>query len=98
MSTQHISLPLAHIEVGLRLPMDPAFVDFLVSARVQLWQLHPNAVQALFSLIYLGHRIGFELSMNILGMFYFALRMSDNTLSLRPFQNMVQLFDSLLTK
>lgn len=94
MSLRHIPLPLAHFEVGLRLPMDPTFVDFLVFARVQPGQIHPNAIRNLFSLICLCRRLGFELSMNILRMFFSSLRMSDNTLSLHLRRNRVKLFDS----
>lgn len=80
MSLRHIPLPLAHFEVGLRIPLDPAFVEFLVCTRVQPYQIHPNAVRTLFFLICLCRRLSFKLTMNILRMFFFSLRMSDNTL------------------
>lgn len=51
MSLCDIPLLLAHFEVGFRLPMDPVFVDFLVFARVELGQIHPNAIRTLFALI-----------------------------------------------
>lgn len=82
MSLDRVQLPLAHFEVGLRLPMDPSFVDFLVFALVQPRKLHLNVVRTLFSLICLCRRLGCDLSMNILGMFFSLLCMSDNTLSL----------------
>lgn len=58
-STKHIPLPFAHFDVGLRLPMDPAFVDFLVYASVQPGQIHPNVVRTVFPIIYLCRRLGF---------------------------------------
>lgn len=50
MSTKHIPLPFAHFDVGIRLPMDPAFVDFFVYALIQQDQIHPNAIQTFFPL------------------------------------------------
>lgn len=97
-STKHIPLPLAPFEVGLRLPMDPAFVDFLIYARVQPNQIHLNAICTILALIVLCRRLGFEFSINILIMFFSSLRMTDNNLSLRPRMNKVQLLDSLPNK
>lgn len=62
MSSRCIPLPLAHFEAGLRLPMDPAFGDFLVFARVQPGRIHPNSVRVLFALICLCRRLGCEFS------------------------------------
>lgn len=94
MSIRHIPLPLAHFEMGLRLPMDHAFVDFLVFARIQPGQVHPNVVRTIFCLICLCRRLRFELTSNILRIFISSLQMLDNTLSLRPRWNKVLLFDS----
>lgn len=94
MSIHHIPLPLAHFEVALWLPMDPAFADFLVLTRVQPKHVHPNAVCIIFCLIVLCHRLSFELTPNILRMFFSSVQMLDNTLSLRPRRNKVLLFYS----
>lgn len=34
LSYHHIPLPIAHFQVGLRLPLDPVFIDFLVFSKV----------------------------------------------------------------
>lgn len=94
MSTKYIPLPIAHFEVGFRLPLDLAFVDFLVYARVQPGQIHPNAVHTIMTLICLCRRLGCEFSSNILRMFFSSLIMTDNNQSLRSRKNKVQLFDS----
>lgn len=94
MSLLNIPLPLAHFEVRLRLPMDLAFVYFLVFARVQPGKIHLNTVRTIFCLICLCCRFSFELTPNILRMLFFSLRMSNNTLSLHPRRNKVLLFDS----
>lgn len=93
MSIHNIPFLLTHFEVGLRLPMEPAFADFLIFARFQFGQIHPNAIRTLFCLICLFCRLDFELLMNILRIFFSSLCMSNNTLSLRSRWNKIQQFD-----
>lgn len=87
MSTFFIPIPIAHFQVELSLPLDPAFVYFLVFARAQPAQVHPNAVRTVMALIVLCRRLGVEFTPVILQHFFMPIRMTNNLLSLRPWRN-----------
>lgn len=86
---------MVHFQVGLRLPLDPAFVDFLIYVRALPAQIHPNAVRNVMSLIVLCRGNGIEFTHQILSLFFTPLRMVDNFLSLRSRKNRVVLFNPL---
>lgn len=77
---------------GVRLPLDPVFVDFLHFARIQLGQLHPNAARTIFSLIVLCSRLGVEMTSNIIRTYFTPLLHSGSTLFFCPQKNKVTLF------
>lgn len=90
----HIPLPIAHFQAGLRLPLDPAFANFLIFSKVQPEQIRPNTVRTIMSLIVLCRRYRCEMMMKIVRMFFSCLWMLDNNHSLRRLPNRVRLFDS----
>lgn len=98
MSDYFIPVPLAHFLNGLRFPLDPAFVDFLLLIQSQPAHVHPNAIQYVMSLIVLCRRVGVEMTEMILRTFFSVLRMNNKTFSLRPRPNMVTLFDAIPNK
>lgn len=98
MSDYFIPIPLAHFLNRLRLPLDPAFVDFLLLIRSQPTHVHPNAVRYVMSLIVLCRKVGVEMSEMILRTFFFVLRMNNKTFSLRPRPNIITLFDDIPNK
>lgn len=71
LSYHHISIPTAHFQVKLHLPLNPAFVDFLVFTKVQPGQIHSNVVRTIMSLVVFCHRLNSEMTMKILWMFIF---------------------------
>lgn len=71
LSYHHISIPIAHFQAKLHLPLDPAFVDFLVFTKVQSGQIHSNVVRTIMSLVFFCHRLNCEMTMKIVWMFFF---------------------------
>lgn len=95
MSTFFIPISIAHFQVRLRLPLDPAFVDFLTFARAQLAQIHLNEVRNVIALIVLCRSHGVEFTPALLQIFFTPLRVVDNLLSLHPHRNHVALVSPL---
>lgn len=90
----NLYLSLLHIfQVGLRLPLDPAFIDFLIYVQVQPGQIHPNTIRTIMALVVFCRTLDCELCTNTLRIFFSSLCMTDNNFSLRPRKNKVQLFD-----
>lgn len=77
---------------GARLPLDPAFVDFLHFARIQPGQFHSNATRTVFALIVLCRRLGVERTSNIIRTYLTPLLHTGSTLFLRARKNKVILF------
>lgn len=65
----------------------------MIYATVQAWQIHPNAIHTILSLIILC-RLACEMMSIILSIFFSSLHITNNNLSLRPQKNIVELFDS----
>lgn len=98
MSSKAISIPMAHFEAGLHLPLDSNFIEFLIFIRAQPAHLHPNTVCFIMAFIVLCRRLGVGISANLVRHFFSSLRMVNNVLSMRPRQNVISLFDGLPNK
>lgn len=98
MSNYFISVPISNFLNGLRFPLDPAFLDFLLLIRSQPAHVHPNAMRYIMSLVILCRRVGVEVSELLLRTFFSVLRMNNKIFSLRPRPNVVTLFDAIPNK
>lgn len=98
MSDYYIPVPLAHLLNGLRFPLDPSFVDFLLMIKSQPAHVHLNVVRYVMSLIVLCRRVGVEMTEMILRTFFSVLGMNNRIFSLRPRPNVVTLFDAIPNK
>lgn len=92
MTDCYIHIPLDNFLVGLSIPLDPAFCDFLDLVKCQPAYVHPNGVQYFHTLTILCRRIGVEVSELILRTFFTILGMNNLTLSHRPCPSVLTLF------
>lgn len=89
----NLYLSLLHIfQVGHRLSLDRAFVDFLIYVQVQPDKIHSYTICTIMALVVFCHTLDCELCINTLRIFFSSLCMTDNNFSLRSRKNKVQFF------
>lgn len=98
MTTIYILIFVSHLSASVHFPLHLAFVDILHFAKIQPGQLHPNANGIDFSLIVLCRRLGVEMTLHIVRLYFTPLRQVVSTISLRIRKNKILLFDAPANK